>query len=97
MEVPGLGVPLELQPLAYTTVTTISDPSRICHLHHNATLTPTEQGQGLNLHPHGTSRVRFHCTTTETPKPALYLQEDATPSLGLLPVDTTLSSALGKG
>ena len=35
MEVPRQGVELELQPLAYTTVTTISDLSYICALHHS--------------------------------------------------------------
>ena len=41
IEVPRLGVELELQPLAYTTAVVMLDPS------------PTEQGQGLNLRPHG--------------------------------------------
>ena len=36
MEVPGLGVESELQPLAYTTSTAMWDPY------------PTEQGQGSN-------------------------------------------------
>ena len=33
MEVPRLGVALELQQLAYTTAT--PDPDRICDLHHS--------------------------------------------------------------
>ena len=33
MEVPRLGVELELQLLAYTTATAILDPSRICDIH----------------------------------------------------------------
>jgi len=36
MEVPRLGVELELQPLAYTTATAMPDPSRICYLHHSS-------------------------------------------------------------
>ena len=34
MEVPGLGVKLELQLLAYTTAT--PDPSHICDLHYSS-------------------------------------------------------------
>ena len=41
MEVPQLGVELELQPAAYTTATAMQDPQ------------PTEQDQGSNMHPHG--------------------------------------------
>ena len=33
MEVPGLGVELELQLLAYTTATATLNPGRICDLH----------------------------------------------------------------
>ena len=36
MEVIRLGIELELQLQAYTTVTATSDPSRICNLHHNS-------------------------------------------------------------
>ena len=38
MEVPRLGVKLELQPLAYTTgpATAMQDPSLICDLHHSS-------------------------------------------------------------
>ena len=35
MEVPRLGVELELQPLAYTTATATRDPSHICTLCHS--------------------------------------------------------------
>ena len=35
MEVPGLGVKLELQLLAYTTATATLDPSHICNLCHS--------------------------------------------------------------
>ena len=34
MEVPRLGVELELQLLAYTIATATQDPSHICDLHH---------------------------------------------------------------
>ena len=36
MEGPSLGVRLELQLLAYTTVTAMQDLSRVCDLHHSA-------------------------------------------------------------
>ena len=36
MEVPRLGVELELQRLAYTTATATRDPSHICDLHHSS-------------------------------------------------------------
>jgi len=36
MEVPRLGVQLELQLQAYTTATAMPDPSRVCDLHHSS-------------------------------------------------------------
>ena len=36
MEVPGLGVELELQLLAYATATSKQDLSHICNLHHSS-------------------------------------------------------------
>ena len=36
MEVPGLGVKLEVQLLAYTTATAMWDPSCLCDLHHSS-------------------------------------------------------------
>ena len=36
MEVPGLGIELELQLPAYTTATATQDPSCICDLHHSS-------------------------------------------------------------
>ena len=36
MEVPKLGVDLELQPLAYATATAMQALSRICGLHHSS-------------------------------------------------------------
>ena len=36
MEVPRLGIELELQLLAYTTATAMTDPSRVCDLHHSS-------------------------------------------------------------
>ena len=58
MEVPRLGVKLELQLPAYTTVTAMPDLSRVFNLHAPELMTmpdpqPMEQGQGSNLRPHG--------------------------------------------
>ena len=36
MDVPRLGLELELQPLAYPTATATADRSRICDLHHRS-------------------------------------------------------------
>ena len=36
MEVPRLGVQLELQPPAYATAIATKDPSRVCDLHHSS-------------------------------------------------------------
>ena len=36
MEVPRLGVELEVQPLAYARATAMPDPSSVCDLHHSS-------------------------------------------------------------
>ena len=36
MEIPRLGVELELQLLAYTTAMAMPDPSHVCDLHHSS-------------------------------------------------------------
>ena len=48
MEVPRLGIKLELQLLAYTTAIATQDPSRVCDLHHSS-----QQRWILNPQPHG--------------------------------------------
>ena len=57
MEVPRLGIELELQLPAYTTATAVQDPNRICDLHHSSRqrqiLNPTDRGYGSNPKPHG--------------------------------------------
>ena len=71
MEVPRLGVQLELQFPAYTTVTAMQDLSCICNLHHSSW-----QPQILNLLSEardGTcnlkvpSQIHFCCATMGTP------------------------------
>ena len=59
IEVPRPGVESELQLLAYATATATWEVSCVCDYttaHGNTRSSdaqPTEQGQGLNLHPHG--------------------------------------------
>ena len=53
MEVPRLGVQLELQLLVYTTATAMQVPSRICDLHHSS-------GQHWILNPLGEARDQTH-------------------------------------
>ena len=55
MEVPRLGVKLELQLPAYTTATAAQDPSRICHLYHSS-------GQCWILNPLSEARDPTHIT-----------------------------------
>ena len=55
MEVPRLGVELELQLPAFATATATPDPSLVCNLHHSSQqrriLKPLSK-QGLKPHPH---------------------------------------------
>ena len=61
MEVPRLGVELELQLLAYTTVTSTQDPSLVCSLHHSSQqhqiLNPLSKARGGTCSLMHTSRV----------------------------------------
>ena len=71
MEVPRLGVQLELQLLDYFTATAISDPSHVCKLHHSSrkcwilNLLSEARDETCNLMV--PSQIRFHCTKTGTP------------------------------
>ena len=70
MEVPRLGVQLELQLPAYATVTAIPDLSHICNLHHSSwqhwilNLLSKARNETLNLML--PSQICFHCTTMGT-------------------------------
>ena len=71
MEVPRLGVKLELQLLTYTTATATRDLSCICNLHHSSwqcwifnTLSKARDQIGNLI---VTSWICFHCTTVGTP------------------------------
>ena len=72
MEVPRLGVELELQPLAYTTATAMPDPSHICDLHHSScqcrVLNPLSKARDRTRIPMDTSQIHFCCATRGLPK-----------------------------
>ena len=71
MEVPRLGVQLELEPLAYTTATATRDPSHIFDLHHSSQqhwiLNPLSEARDRTGNLIVPSWIHFHCTTTGTP------------------------------
>ena len=75
MEVPRLGVELELQLPACTTATATLDLSHLCNLHLGSwqcqmTYTPSEAKDQTHI-PADISQVHFHCTTTGTPRKAI--------------------------
>ena len=71
MEVPRLGVELELQLLAYATATATLDPSHVCDLHHSSQqpriLNPLSKARDQNHILMDASQVHFHCATMGTP------------------------------
>ena len=64
MEVPRLGAELELQLLAYATVTAMLDPSRICRLHSSSRqhriLNPLSEAKDRTAILMDTSWVCYH-------------------------------------
>ena len=72
MEVPRLGVQLELQLLVYTIATAARDLSHICDLHHSSqqccvTLNPLGEARDRTHVLMDTSWVHFHWATMGTP------------------------------
>ena len=71
MEVPRLGVELELQLQAYTTATTTQVLSCVCDLHHSSQphriLNPLNEATNQTCYLMVPSRICFCCTTTGTP------------------------------
>ena len=71
MEVPRLGVELELQLRAYTTATATQDLRHICDLHCSSQQgeipNPLSEARDRTLILIDTSWTDFHCTTTEAP------------------------------
>ena len=71
MEVPGLGVELELQLPAYTTTVAAWDLSHICNLHHSSQqcwiTNPLSKTRAQTHILMDSSWICFHCATTGTP------------------------------
>ena len=71
MEVPSLGVELELQLLAYTTATATWNLSHVCNLHHSSwqcwILNPLREARDGTGDLMDTSGVCYHWATTGTP------------------------------
>ena len=71
MELPRLGVQLELQLLAYATAAAMSDPSYVCDLHHSSwqhrILNPLREARDQTLNPVVPSGIHFCCATMATP------------------------------
>ena len=69
MEVPRLGVQMELQLLACTTA--MQDPSCICDLHHSSwqcqIFNPLSEARDLTRDLMVPSQICFHCATTGIP------------------------------
>ena len=71
MEVPRLGVKLELQMLAYTIATATQDPSCICNLHHSSRqcriIIPLSEARGQTCNLMIPSQIHFCCPMMGTP------------------------------
>ena len=72
MEVPRLGVELELQLPAYATATSMRDPSHVCNIHHSSWQhwipDPLSEARDRTHILRDTSRINFLCITMGTPK-----------------------------
>ena len=70
MEVPRLGVELELQLAAYTTATAMQDPSLVCNRHHSSQqhqiLNPLSKARDWTCNLMDPSQIRFCCVTMGT-------------------------------
>ena len=75
MEIPRLGIKLELQLLAYVTATATWDLSCVCNLHHSPRqsriLNPLSEARDRTRNLTVPSWIRFHCATTGTPCQAI--------------------------
>ena len=71
MEVPKLGVQLELQLPTYTTATAMQDPSLVCDLHHSSwqcqVLDPLSEARDQTRNLMVPSQICFICAMMGTP------------------------------
>ena len=71
MDIPRLGVELELPLLAYTTATATGDSSHVCNLHHSSRphriLNPLSEARDQTHLLMDTSWVCYHRATRGTP------------------------------
>ena len=71
IDIPRLGVGLELRLLAYTTITAIHDPSHVCNLHHSSRqcqiFNPLSEARDRTCNLIVPSRIHFHWATMGTP------------------------------
>ena len=91
MEVPRLGVALELWQLAHSAATAMPDPSRVCGLHHSLwqrrILNPLSEARNQTCLLMDTGQIPFGCATTKTSTlsyfkflPAVYESSSCSPS-----------------
>ena len=77
MEVPRLGVELELYPLAYTTSTAMPDPSLVCNLHHSSQqrwiLNPLSEARGWTCVLMDTNQIHVHWAMMRTLQLVLFI------------------------
>jgi len=79
MEVPRLGVKLELRLPAYTTATAIPDPSLVCNLHHSTRqrqiLNPLSDARNQTHVLMDISQIRFRCATAGTLSSLVFINQ----------------------
>ena len=72
MDVPRLGVQLELQLLATVTATATSDPGRLCNLHQSLLqcqiLNPLREARDKTHNLMVPSQIHSHCAMKGTPQ-----------------------------
>ena len=78
MEVPRLGVKLELQPPAYAIAIATRDLSRVCDLHHGSQqcqiFNPLSEVRDRTCNLIVPSWILFHCATTGTLALLIFLE-----------------------
>ena len=83
MEVPRLGVQLELLLLAYARATATRDLNCICDLHHSSQqrqiLNPLNEARDRTRNLMVPTQICFRCTTTGTPKMTPTLEDAGLP------------------